>query len=222
MLSGVQIVPGATRVLIEKEDLSLDVIKQHKVLVQGDHQKADILKSYILRNADKLGQMIVFVRTRRAADALTQVRKLLLFRMRDKHSDPGWACRSTCWHRTTAPARLRRALSICVRACNASTALTSKMVAFLWACSWGSFWLQEMKAEGYHCSLLSGEMEKQARDMVVAQFRDLQVCSRQHAASDLAPAAAPLQRPTRACKVKLVLARCRRQLSFYPALCLFA
>jgi ATP-dependent RNA helicase DDX19/DBP5 len=68
-----QIVPGATRVLIEKEDLSLDVIKQHKVLVQGDQQKADILKSYILRNADKLGQMIVFVRTRRAADMLTQV-----------------------------------------------------------------------------------------------------------------------------------------------------
>ena len=85
-LAGVQIVPGATRVLIEKEDLSLDVIKQHKVLVQGDHQKADILKSYILRNADKLGQMIVFVRTRRAADALTQVRTLLR-RMRYKHSD---------------------------------------------------------------------------------------------------------------------------------------
>jgi superfamily II DNA/RNA helicase len=35
--------------------------------------------------------------------------------------------------------------------------------------------MQEMKAEGYHCSLLSGEMEKQARDMVVEQFRDLQV-----------------------------------------------
>jgi superfamily II DNA/RNA helicase len=69
----VQIVPGATRVYIEKEDLSLDVIKQHKVLVHGDAQKADILKQYILCNADKLGQMIVFVRTRRAADLLTQV-----------------------------------------------------------------------------------------------------------------------------------------------------
>ena len=31
-----------------------------------------------------------------------------------------------------------------------------------------------MRAEGFDCSLLSGEMEREARDMVVAQFRDLQ------------------------------------------------
>lgn len=60
--------------LIEKEELSLDVIKQHKVLVQGAAQKDEILQTYILSNADKLGQMIIFVRTRAAADNLQRVR----------------------------------------------------------------------------------------------------------------------------------------------------
>jgi ATP-dependent RNA helicase DDX19/DBP5 len=31
-----------------------------------------------------------------------------------------------------------------------------------------------MQAEGFHCSLLSGEMEREARDRVVEQFRDQQ------------------------------------------------
>jgi hypothetical protein len=66
-------VPGATKVLIEKEDLSLDVIKQHKVVVDGPVHKDAVLKSYILGNADKLGQMIVFVRTRWSADNLFRV-----------------------------------------------------------------------------------------------------------------------------------------------------
>jgi ATP-dependent RNA helicase DDX19/DBP5 len=31
-----------------------------------------------------------------------------------------------------------------------------------------------MEAEGYHCSKLSGDMEKEERDIVVEQFRDMQ------------------------------------------------
>lgn len=34
--------------------------------------------------------------------------------------------------------------------------------------------MQAMQHAGYNCSLLSGEMDKQARDYVVAQFRDMQ------------------------------------------------
>lgn len=69
-----QVVPGATRAFIQKEDLSLDVIKQHKIYVHGPEHKANILQSYILSNANKLGQMIVFVRTRHGADQINRVR----------------------------------------------------------------------------------------------------------------------------------------------------
>jgi ATP-dependent RNA helicase DDX19/DBP5 len=73
MSSCFQVVPGASRVYVDREELSLSVIKQHKVLVQGMAHKDHILKSYIFRNADKLGQTIIFVRTRAAAESLYSV-----------------------------------------------------------------------------------------------------------------------------------------------------
>jgi superfamily II DNA/RNA helicase len=69
----VQIMPSANKVFVEKEQLSLDVIKQYRVDVTGPAQKDEILQEYILKNADRLGQTIIFVATRRTAQALYEV-----------------------------------------------------------------------------------------------------------------------------------------------------
>lgn len=65
--------PSAHKVFVEKEKLSLDVIKQYRVDVQDVAQKDAILQEYILKNADRLGQTIIFVASRRTAQALYQV-----------------------------------------------------------------------------------------------------------------------------------------------------
>ena len=64
----VQIMPNANRVFVAKEQLSLDVIKQYRV-----DEKDTVLQEYILKNADRLGQTIIFVASRRTAQALYQV-----------------------------------------------------------------------------------------------------------------------------------------------------
>ena len=69
----VQIMPSAHKVFVEKEQLSLDVIKQYRVDVSDVAQKDAILQEYILKNADRLGQTIIFVASRRTAQALYQV-----------------------------------------------------------------------------------------------------------------------------------------------------
>jgi hypothetical protein len=69
-----QIMPSAHKVFVEKEQLSLDVIKQYRVDVNDVAQKDAILQEYILKNADRLGQTIIFVASRRTAQALYQVR----------------------------------------------------------------------------------------------------------------------------------------------------
>jgi superfamily II DNA/RNA helicase len=70
----VQIMPSAYKVFVEKEQLSLDVIKQYRVEVSGFEEKDMVLQEYILKNADKLGQTIIFVASRRVAQALHDVR----------------------------------------------------------------------------------------------------------------------------------------------------
>ena len=65
-----KIVPGANHVFIEKEDLSLDVIKQYKVVCPSVGSKTTVLKDMIFPLCEKLGQTIIFVRTRETARAL--------------------------------------------------------------------------------------------------------------------------------------------------------
>mmetsp|Transcript_2958 Transcript_2958/g.6012 ORF Transcript_2958/g.6012 Transcript_2958/m.6012 type:complete len:483 (-) Transcript_2958:49-1497(-) len=65
-----KIVPGANHVFIEKEDLSLDVIKQYKVVCPDALAKTKVLKDMIFPLCEKLGQTIIFVRTRETARSL--------------------------------------------------------------------------------------------------------------------------------------------------------
>lgn len=65
-----KIVPGANHVFIEKEDLSLDVIKQYKVVCPDAMSKTKVLKDMIFPQCEKLGQTIIFVRKRETARAL--------------------------------------------------------------------------------------------------------------------------------------------------------
>ena len=58
------------QVFVRKEDLSLDVIKQYRVLCPTEQSKEDVLKDRILPACDKLGQTIVFCRTRKGASSL--------------------------------------------------------------------------------------------------------------------------------------------------------
>lgn len=59
-----------TQVFLRKEQLSLDVIKQCRVRCPQGQDKQRVLKEMILQNCDKLGQTIVFVRTKESARQL--------------------------------------------------------------------------------------------------------------------------------------------------------
>mmetsp|Transcript_42502 Transcript_42502/g.51592 ORF Transcript_42502/g.51592 Transcript_42502/m.51592 type:complete len:496 (-) Transcript_42502:181-1668(-) len=71
----------ANKVFVKAEDLSLDVISQHRVDCPKESDKDDVLKNRILPHCDKLGQTIIFVRTKRTAKELHQSLK-----------DAGWTC----------------------------------------------------------------------------------------------------------------------------------
>lgn len=63
-------VPNANQVFIPKEELSLDVIKQYKVVCPTKGDKTAVLKDMIFPVCEKLGQTIIFVRTRETASKL--------------------------------------------------------------------------------------------------------------------------------------------------------
>ncbi|KAK9845721.1 hypothetical protein WJX81_000486 [Elliptochloris bilobata] len=65
-----KVVPGANQVFVPREDLSLDVIKQYKVVCPTPQDKLVVLKDMIFPQCEKLGQTIIFVRTRETARAL--------------------------------------------------------------------------------------------------------------------------------------------------------
>lgn len=65
-----KIVPDANQVFIPKEDLSLDVIKQYRVVCPTAKDKVRVLADMIFPQCEKLGQTIIFVRTRETARAL--------------------------------------------------------------------------------------------------------------------------------------------------------
>lgn len=72
-------VPNANHVFVPKEDLSLDVIKQYKVVVPHsepmgiNEHKIDVLRNQVFPNAEKLGQTIIFVERRETARKLHQI-----------------------------------------------------------------------------------------------------------------------------------------------------
>lgn len=97
-----KILPDANQVFVPKEELSLDVIKQYRVYCPRTEDKTFVLKEMIFPQCEKLGQTIIFVRTRERA--------------RQLHS--------------------------------------------------------EMEKEGHKCTSIQGNMEFEARDRVVKEFRD--------------------------------------------------
>ncbi|KAH7280085.1 hypothetical protein KP509_37G051700 [Ceratopteris richardii] len=66
----VKIAPKANQVFVKKEELSLDVIKQYRVKCPREADKVAVLKDRIFPAAEKLGQSIIFVRTRASASNL--------------------------------------------------------------------------------------------------------------------------------------------------------
>uniref|UniRef100_A0A7S0WXR9 RNA helicase n=1 Tax=Chlamydomonas leiostraca TaxID=1034604 RepID=A0A7S0WXR9_9CHLO len=65
-----QIAPKANHMFVAKEELSLDVIAQHNVRCPDATAKTRVLKEMIFPNCERLGQTIIFVRTREAARTL--------------------------------------------------------------------------------------------------------------------------------------------------------
>ncbi|KAL2622656.1 hypothetical protein R1flu_002861 [Riccia fluitans] len=63
-------IPSANFIFVEKEALSLDVIKQYRVRCPTGEAKVSVLKDRIFPAAEKLGQSIIFVRTRDSASDL--------------------------------------------------------------------------------------------------------------------------------------------------------
>jgi ATP-dependent RNA helicase DDX19/DBP5 len=63
-------IPKANYIFVEKEQLSLDVIRQYQIVCPDARSKIDVLKDRIFPAAEKLGQSIIFVRTRGSASEL--------------------------------------------------------------------------------------------------------------------------------------------------------
>eukprot|EP00245_Coleochaete_scutata_P011958 TRINITY_DN4539_c3_g1_i1.p1 TRINITY_DN4539_c3_g1~~TRINITY_DN4539_c3_g1_i1.p1 ORF type:complete len:583 (-),score=121.20 TRINITY_DN4539_c3_g1_i1:63-1811(-) len=63
-------IPNANKVFVPKEELSLDVIKQYRVVCPSRDSKLEVLQERIFPIAEKLGQSIIFVKTRESAREL--------------------------------------------------------------------------------------------------------------------------------------------------------
>lgn len=63
-------ISNPNQVFVKKEELSLDVIKQYCVKCPDKLAKVQVLKDKIFPLAEKLGQSIIFVRTRESASML--------------------------------------------------------------------------------------------------------------------------------------------------------
>ncbi|KAI3832186.1 hypothetical protein MKX03_012745 [Papaver bracteatum] len=78
-----RVVKDGNQMFVKKEELSLDVVKQYKVNCPYESAKIQVIKDKIFELGEKLGQSIIFVHTRKNADAL---HKAL--------ADYGWQCTS--------------------------------------------------------------------------------------------------------------------------------
>eukprot|EP00882_Tetradesmus_deserticola_P008322 GHRQ01008774.1.p1 GENE.GHRQ01008774.1~~GHRQ01008774.1.p1 ORF type:complete len:492 (+),score=257.21 GHRQ01008774.1:272-1747(+) len=66
----IRIAPNANQVFVPKEELSLDVISQYNVICPSPAEKLAVLKDMIFPNCEKLGQTMIFVRTKDTSRAL--------------------------------------------------------------------------------------------------------------------------------------------------------
>ncbi|KAL2553512.1 DEAD-box ATP-dependent RNA helicase 38 [Forsythia ovata] len=57
-------------IVVKKEELSLDSVKQYKVQCPDEHSKIEVIKGKIFEIGDKVGQSIIFVRSRDCAKNL--------------------------------------------------------------------------------------------------------------------------------------------------------
>ena len=65
-----KMIPNANHVFVKEEDFSLDAIKQYCVKCPSKLAKIKVLKDRVFPLAEKLGQTIIFVRTRESASKL--------------------------------------------------------------------------------------------------------------------------------------------------------
>ena len=65
-----KVVPNANQIFLPAHELSLDVIKQYRVNVDSTEAKEFLLKDKIFPCCDKIGQTIIFVRTREGCKRL--------------------------------------------------------------------------------------------------------------------------------------------------------
>ncbi|CAM8968265.1 unnamed protein product [Rhodiola kirilowii] len=65
-----RVVKDHNQLFVKKEELSLDAIKQYKVKCPNEQSKIIVIKDKILELGEKVGQTIIFVRTRRSAGLL--------------------------------------------------------------------------------------------------------------------------------------------------------
>ncbi|KAK9106725.1 hypothetical protein Syun_022736 [Stephania yunnanensis] len=65
-----RVVRDGNQLFVKKEELSLDVVKQYKVHCPDELAKISVIRDKIFEYGDKVGQTIVFVRTRTSAAAL--------------------------------------------------------------------------------------------------------------------------------------------------------
>ncbi|XP_074268820.1 DEAD-box ATP-dependent RNA helicase 38 [Silene latifolia] len=63
-------IQGYNQLFVKKEELSLDSVKQYKVSCPDELAKVQVIKDKILELGQKLGQTIIFVRTRASAGSL--------------------------------------------------------------------------------------------------------------------------------------------------------
>ncbi|KAI3923059.1 hypothetical protein MKW92_041756 [Papaver armeniacum] len=78
-----RVVKDGNQMFVKKEELSLDVVKQYKVNCPDESAKIQVIKDKIFELGEKLGQSIIFVHTRKSADALHKALQ-----------DYGWQCTS--------------------------------------------------------------------------------------------------------------------------------
>ena len=60
---------NSNQLFVKREELSLDAVKQYKVYCPDEMAKVLVIKDRILELADKVGQTIIFVKSRRSAQA---------------------------------------------------------------------------------------------------------------------------------------------------------
>ncbi|KAF5204154.1 Dead-box atp-dependent rna helicase [Thalictrum thalictroides] len=65
-----KVVKDGNQMFVRKEELTLDVVKQYKVICPNEQAKIDVIRDRIFELGEKLGQTIIFVHSRKSANEL--------------------------------------------------------------------------------------------------------------------------------------------------------